>query len=204
MMRGVGRVRKSIHQSSLAKGLGLICWGFKRVQEEIQGRQGSRESVRDDERCGRSKEVWTPELIGQIKKFMDMYIFWCQCGNCTHNYSRGTEDAEDLREVCSKGAQRTSERNTLSWQQGDSRADQFRPRSSWCSGELRWKLDLLLWPTDRVPSGSMLALPVPRKPDRANPPTNFWWPLFLTALALSTYNWFQLDRQSTRNTISKF
>ena len=29
-----------------------------------------RESVRD-ERCGRSKEVRTPELIGQIKNFMD-------------------------------------------------------------------------------------------------------------------------------------
>ena len=26
------------------------------------------------------------------------------------NYSRGTEDAEDLREVCPKGAQRRSER----------------------------------------------------------------------------------------------
>ena len=31
----------------------------------------SRESVRDDERCGRSKEVRTPDLIGQIKNFMD-------------------------------------------------------------------------------------------------------------------------------------
>ena len=30
-----------------------------------------RESVRDDERCGRSKEVNTPELIGQIKNFTD-------------------------------------------------------------------------------------------------------------------------------------
>ena len=30
-----------------------------------------RESVRDDERCGRSKEVRIPELIGQIKNFMD-------------------------------------------------------------------------------------------------------------------------------------
>ena len=36
MMRGVGGVRKSIHQRSLAKrlGLGLLCWGFKGVQEE--------------------------------------------------------------------------------------------------------------------------------------------------------------------------
>ena len=30
-----------------------------------------RESVGDDERCRRSKEVNTPELIGQIKNFMD-------------------------------------------------------------------------------------------------------------------------------------
>ena len=37
MMRGVGGVRKSIDQSWLAKGLelGLLCCGFKGVQEEI-------------------------------------------------------------------------------------------------------------------------------------------------------------------------
>ena len=36
-MRGVGGVRKPIHQSWLAKGLGLglVCWCFKGVQEEI-------------------------------------------------------------------------------------------------------------------------------------------------------------------------
>ena len=41
MMRGVGGVRKSIHQSWLAKGLGLglLCWGFKGVQEEIPSGQ---------------------------------------------------------------------------------------------------------------------------------------------------------------------
>ena len=33
-------------------------------------------------------------------------------------------------------------------------------------------------PRDRVPSGSMLALPDPRRPDRANPPTNFRWSFF--------------------------
>ena len=43
MMRGVGGVRKSIHQSSLAKGLGLelLCWGFKGVQEEIPSEAAS-------------------------------------------------------------------------------------------------------------------------------------------------------------------
>ena len=37
MMRGVGGVRKSIDKSWLAKGLGLglLCWGFKGVQQEI-------------------------------------------------------------------------------------------------------------------------------------------------------------------------
>ena len=37
MMRGVGGLRKSIHQIWLAKGLGLglLCWGFKGVQEDI-------------------------------------------------------------------------------------------------------------------------------------------------------------------------
>ena len=39
MMKGVGGVRKSIHLSWLAKGLwlrlGLLCGGFKGVQEEI-------------------------------------------------------------------------------------------------------------------------------------------------------------------------
>ena len=124
MMWGVGGVRKSIHQSWLDKGLGLglLWWGFKRVQEEIPWEEASapcdfwlfpkpkeklrgcryetikgmkeavtkvidtltqscmnrasvfewykrfnegRESVVDDERCGRSKEVNTPELIGQ-------------------------------------------------------------------------------------------------------------------------------------------
>ena len=39
MMRGVGGVRKSIHQSWLAKGLGLLCWGFKAVQEEIPSKR---------------------------------------------------------------------------------------------------------------------------------------------------------------------
>ena len=40
MMRGV---RKSIHQSWLAKGLGLelLCWGFKGVQEDIPSEKAS-------------------------------------------------------------------------------------------------------------------------------------------------------------------
>ena len=48
MMRGVGGVRKSIHQSWLAKrlGLGLLCWGFKGVQEEIPLEEASTLQIR--------------------------------------------------------------------------------------------------------------------------------------------------------------
>ena len=38
---GVAGVRKSIHQTWLAKGLGLLCWGFKGVQEEIPREEAS-------------------------------------------------------------------------------------------------------------------------------------------------------------------
>ena len=46
MMRGVGGVRKSIHQSWLAKGLrlGLLCWGFKGVQGEIPSEEARHSS----------------------------------------------------------------------------------------------------------------------------------------------------------------
>ena len=45
MMRGVAGVRKKIHQSWLAKplglGLGLLCWSFKGVQVEIPSKEAS-------------------------------------------------------------------------------------------------------------------------------------------------------------------
>ena len=43
MMRGVGGIRKSIDQSWLAKGLGLglLCRGFKGVQQEIPSEEAS-------------------------------------------------------------------------------------------------------------------------------------------------------------------
>ena len=48
MMRVMGGVRKSIHQSWLFKrlGLGLLCWGFKGVQEEIPSKEASTLQIR--------------------------------------------------------------------------------------------------------------------------------------------------------------
>ena len=142
------------------------CMNWASVFEWYKRFKEGRESVRDDERCGRSKEARTPELIGQIKNFIDK----------DHRVS-----IETMWKICTKFVPRLlrrSKRKTLSWQQGDDQANQFRSRSFWCPDDLRWKLDLLLWPRDRVASGSMLALPDPRRPDRANPLTNFSWSLF--------------------------
>ena len=47
MIRGVGGVMKSIHQSWLAKelGLALLCWDFKGIQEEIQSEEASTRQI---------------------------------------------------------------------------------------------------------------------------------------------------------------
>ena len=44
-------------------------------------------------------------------------------------------------------------------------------------------------PRDRIPCGSMLALPDPRRPDRVNPPTNFWWSIFFDSTGMIYMHW---------------
>ena len=77
----------------------------------------------------------------------------------------------------SQGCSEKIRKKDVSWLQGDGRADQFRSCSSRCSGDLQWKLDLLLWPRDQV-TEFPVELPDPRRLDRANLPTKFWWSLF--------------------------
>ena len=55
----------------LQTAFGASCLNRASVFEWHKRFKEGRESVRDDERCGRSKEVRTPELSGQIKNFMD-------------------------------------------------------------------------------------------------------------------------------------
>ena len=55
----------------LQTAFGASCMNRASVFEWHKRFKEGKESVRDDERCGRSKEVNTPELIGQIKNFMD-------------------------------------------------------------------------------------------------------------------------------------
>ena len=55
----------------LQTAFGASCMNRASVFEWHKRFKEGRESVRDDEMCGRSKEINTPELIGQIKNFMD-------------------------------------------------------------------------------------------------------------------------------------
>ena len=55
----------------LQTAFGASCMNWACVFEWDKRFNEGRESVRDDERCVRSKEVRTSELIGHIKNFMD-------------------------------------------------------------------------------------------------------------------------------------
>ena len=123
----------------------LFEW-HKRFKED-------RQSVRDDERCGRSNEVRTPELIDQIN-FLDkdrrvsietvsLMSVWELCTQLFARNWRCGRFAWSLSQGCSEKIRKKDVFMTAG-----SRADLFRSRSSWCSGDLRWKLDLLLWPRD--------------------------------------------------------
>ena len=96
----------------LQTAFGTSCMNRASVFEWHKRYKEGRESVRDDERCERSKEVRTPELIGQIKNFMDkerrvsietISAHFDDSVGSVHNYSQGTEDVEDLHKVCPKG-----------------------------------------------------------------------------------------------------
>ena len=55
----------------LQTAFGASCMNRATVFEWHKRFKEGRESVRDDERCGRSKKVRTPELISHITNFMD-------------------------------------------------------------------------------------------------------------------------------------
>ena len=129
------------------------------------------ESVRDDERCGRSKEVRTPELIGQIKNLLDKDR---RVSIETIDVSVGTVHTiicEELkkRKICTNFLPRVLRE--------DRKKDVVMTAGRWSSWSIQIPQFLILWwpamkagstamtqrPRDRVPSGSMLALPDPRR-----------------------------------------
>ena len=69
IMRGMGGIRKSIHQSWLTKGLGLelglLCRGFKGVQEEISVGKGQHSSNRVNGISTRTMHHYTTPSLSQ-------------------------------------------------------------------------------------------------------------------------------------------
>ena len=152
------------------------CMNWASVFEWHKRFKEGRESVRDDERCGRSKEVRTPELIGQIKNFMDKdrrmsistisALFDVRIATVHKNYSRRTEDAEELREGCSEKIRKKDVVMTAGiWSSWSIQIPQFL--MLWCPAMKAGSTAMTQRPRDWVPSRSMLALPDQRRPDRA-------------------------------------
>ena len=144
-----------------------------------------RESVRDDETCGRRKEIRTVELIGQIKYFMDkdrcvsIETISAQSDVSVGTVHRIIREELKMRKICAKFVPRVHRED-----QKERRCHDSREMVELINSDPA-VLDALVTamkagstamtqrPRDRVPSGSMLALSDPRRPDRANPPTNF-------------------------------
>ena len=148
-----------------------------------------RECVSDDERCGRSKEIRTPELIGQIKNFMDKDCHVSiETISAQFDVSVGTVHTiicEELKRwrICVKFVPRVLRQDQRERRCHDSR-EMFELIDSdpavldalvTCDESWMYCYDP---ETKRQSSQWKHAGSPSRRPDRANPPTNFWWSLF--------------------------
>ena len=195
----------------LQTDFGAFCMNRASVFEWYKWFKEEREPVRDDERCGRSKDVRTPELIGQIKDFMDkdrrVSIETISAQFDVTLYTQLFARNWRCVKICAKFAPRV-----LREYQKERRCHDSMQMAVLISSDPA-VFDALLtcvegWINCYDPETKRQSSQWkhdPRRPDRANPPTNFWWCLFfLTALAWSTCTGIPLDRQSIRNTMLRF
>ena len=160
---------------------GASCMNRPSVFEWYKRFKEGRESVRDDERCGRSKEVRTPELIGQIKNFMDKdYRVSIETISALFDVSVGTvhtiiREELKMQKICVKFVPRVLREDQKERHCHDSRemVKLINSDPIVLDALETGSTAMTQRPRDRVPSGSMLALPDPRRPDKANPPTDF-------------------------------
>ena len=132
----------------------------------------------------RFKEVRESELIGQIKYFMhkDSRVSIATI-SAQFDVSVGTaptiiHEELKMRKICAKFVTRVLREDQKERCCHDSREMVEQLLMLWWPAMKAQSTAMTQRPRDRVPSRSMLALPGPRRPDRANPPTNFWWSPF--------------------------
>ena len=167
--------------------------------------------MRDDERCGRGKEVNTPELIGQIKNFMDKdRCVSIETISAQFDVSVGTlhtiiREELKMRKICAKFVSRVLREDQKE------RCHDSREMVELINSDPA-VLDALVtcdesWINCYEPETKRRSSqwkhagsPRPKKARQSKSTHKLWSSLFLTALAWSTCTGFPLDRQSTRNT----
>ena len=138
---------------------GVSCMNWTSVFEWHKRFKEARESVRDDERCGMSKEVRTPELIGQIKNVEDKdRCVSIKTISAQFDVSVGTvhsiiREELKMRTICVKFVPRVLREDQKKRRFHDSRemVDLINSNPTVLDALVAcwWKLDLLLWPRDQ-------------------------------------------------------
>ena len=192
------------------------CMNRASVFERHKRFKEGMESVRDDERCGRSKEVRTPELIGQIKNFMDkdcrvsIQTISAQFDVSVGNVHTIICEELKMRKICAKFVPRVHREDHRERRCHDSREMVELINSdpavldavvtcyeSWIyCYDPQTKRQSSQW----THAGS----PRPKKARQSKSTHKFLMIPFLTALAWSTCGRFPLDRESTRNAMLRF
>ena len=199
----------------LQTAFGASCMNRAWVFEWHKRFKEGRESVGDDERCGRSKEVKTSELIGQIKNFMDkdrrVSIETIGAPFDVSVATAHTIICEELkmRKICAKFVPRVLR------DQKERHCHNSRKMVELINSDPA-VLDALVtcdesWiycydPETKRQSSQWkhAGSPRPKKVRQSKSTHKILMIPFLTALAWSTCTGFPLDRQSTRNTRLRF
>ena len=188
------------------------AWVFEWHKKSKEGR----ESVRDDERCGRNKEVRTPELIHQIKNFMgkDRRVS-IETIREQFDVSVGTvhtiiRKELNMRKICAKFVPRVLREDQKERRCHDSREMVELINSDLAVFEALVTCDeSWIYCYDSETKSSQwkhAGSPRPKKARQSKSTHNLLMIpfFFLTAMAWSTCTGFPLDRQSTRNTTLRF
>ena len=189
----------------LQAAFGPSCMNWASVFEWHKKFKEGRESVRDDERCGRSKAVNTPELIGQIKNFMDkdrrVYI---ETISAQFDVSVGTVHAIigeilKMRKICAKFVPRVSREDQKERRCHDSRemVEQINSDPAVLDALVTCNESWIYCPETKRQSSQWkhAGSPRPKKTRRSKSNHKLLMIPFLTALAWSTCTGFPLDRE---------
>ena len=195
-------------RSSCMKRASVFEW-HKRLKE-------GRQSVRDNERCGRSKEVRTPELIGQIKNIMEkdrrvsIETISAQFDVSVLTVHTIIREEQKMRKICAKLVPRI-----LREDQKERRCYDSREMVELINSDPAVLGALVTcdesWIYCYDPETKRRSSPWkhagsfrPKKARQTKSTHKLLMIPFFTALAWSTCTWFPRDRQSTRNTTLRF